>query len=146
MEKNNRRKKFIINSGLQYRFLLFSLILSFVSASLFYLATMYLFWKFEQTGYEVGLPDGHIFFRFIGNQKRFMNILLLVASPIITFVTCYTGIKFSNRVAGPIFQMTKHLKELNNSKELNEITFRENDYFMELQDEFNKFIKSLKKS
>jgi sensor histidine kinase YesM len=146
MEKNNRRKIFIINSKLQYRFLGFSLLLSFVSASLFYLATLYLFWKFEQTGYEVGLPAGHIFFRFIGNQRNFMSVLLLVASPIIIFVTCYVGIKFSHRVAGPIYQMTKHLKELNNSAELTEVTFRENDYFIELQDEFNIFIKSVKKS
>lgn len=116
--------------------------MSLISIAVFYLATLYLFWNFEQTGYSVGIPEGHIFFRFIADQRSLMNTILLIAAPIITLVTCYIGIKLSHRVAGPIYRMTKHLEELNEKGESKEVKFRENDYFLELQDEFNKFVKS----
>lgn len=142
MKVGNRRKVFLINPRLQYSFLGFSLLMSLISIAVFYLATLYLFWNFEQTGYSVGIPEGHIFFRFIADQRSLMNTILLIAAPIITLVTCYIGIKLSHRVAGPIYRMTKHLEELNEKGESKEVKFRENDYFLELQDEFNKFVKS----
>ena len=145
MKVGNRRKVFLINPRLQYSFLGFSLLMSLVSIAVFYLATLYLFWNFEQTGYSVGIPEGHIFFRFIADQRSLMNTILLIAAPIITLITCYIGIKLSHRVAGPIYRMTKHLEELNENGESKEVKFRENDYFLELQDEFNKFVKSSKK-
>jgi len=145
MKVGNRRKVFLINPRLQYSFLGFSLLMSLVSIAVFYLATLYLFWNFEQTGYSVGIPEGHIFFRFIADQRSLMNTILLIAAPIITLITCYIGIKLSHRVAGPIYRMTKHLEELNENGESKEVKFRENDYFLELQDEFNKFLKSSKK-
>lgn len=146
MKVANRRKVFLINPRLQYSFLGFSLLMSLVSIAVFYLATLYLFWNFEQTGYSVGIPEGHIFFRFIADQRSMMNTILLIAAPVITFVTCYIGIKLSHRVAGPVYRMIKHLEEMNDKQEMKEVKFRENDYFMELQDEFNKFIKSKNKS
>lgn len=141
MKVVNQRKNFIINPKLQYSFLAFSLVMSLVSISIFYLATLYLFWRFEQAGYSVGIPEGHIFYRFIDNQRSVMNTILLIAAPIITLVTCYTGIKFSHRVAGPIYRLTKHLEDLNGTNELKEVRFRKKDFFGELQNEFNKFIK-----
>ena len=142
----NRRKIFLINPKLQYSFLGFSLLMSLLSIAVFYLATLYLFWNFEQTGYSVGIPEGHIFYRFIADQRSLMNMILLIAAPVIILITCYIGIKLSHRVAGPIYRMTRHLEHLNQEKEIKEVKFRESDYFLELQEEFNKFIKSLKKS
>lgn len=144
MNLGNRRKIFLINPKLQYSFLGFSLLMSLISIAVFYIATLYLFWNFEQTGYSVGIPEGHIFYRFIGDQRSLMNIILLIAAPLITLVTCYIGIKLSNRVAGPIHNMTKHLKELNETGEIRDVKFRENDYFIELENEFNKFINNSK--
>lgn len=145
MKPGNRRKVFLINPRLQYSFLGFSLLMSLVSIAVFYLATLYLFWNFEQTGYSVGIPEGHIFFRFISDQRSLMNTILLIAAPVITLITCYIGIKLSHRVAGPIYNMTKHLEKLNKTGEIKEVKFRENDYFSELESEFNKFIKSSNK-
>lgn len=145
MKLGNRRKVFLINPRLQYSFLGFSLLMSLISIAVFYLATLYLFWNFEQTGYSVGIPEGHIFFRFIADQRSLMNTILLVAAPIITFTTCYLGIKLSHRVAGPIYRMTKHLEQLSESGEVREVKFREKDYFLELENEFNKFIRNNKK-
>lgn len=145
MNLGNRRKVFLINPKLQYSFLGFSLLMSTLSVAVFYLATLYLFWNFEKTGHSVGIPEGHIFFRFIDDQRSLMNKVLLISAPIITLITCYIGIKLSHRVAGPVYRLTKHLEHLNNDQELSEVKFRDNDYFTDLQDEFNKFIKSVKK-
>lgn len=145
MKASNRRNIFLINPKLQYSFIAFSVIVSLISISVFYLATHYLFWKFEQTGYSVGIQNGHIFYRFINDQRSLMNIIMLVTAPIITGLTCYAGLKFSNRVAGPIYRLTKHLEHLNEANLLNEVKFRDKDYFIELQNEFNKFIKNNKK-
>lgn len=145
MKPGNRRKIFLINPRLQYSFLGFSLLMSLISIAVFYIATLYLFWKFEQTGYSVGIAEGHIFYRFIADQRSLMNTILLIAAPVITIATCFIGIKLSHRVAGPIYNMTKHLKNINENGEIKEIKFRENDYFLELENEFNNFIKNSNK-
>lgn len=142
MPIKSRRKAFIINPKLQYSFLVFSVLMSLISISIFYFANLYLFWRFEQTGYSVGIPSGHIFYKFIADQRSLMNTILLIAAPLIIAITCFIGIKLSHRVSGPIYNLTKLLKELNETKELKEVRFRKNDYFLELQDEFNKFIKT----
>lgn len=139
----NRRKKIIINPKLQYSFLFFSLLLAFISISVFYFSSLYFFWKFEQTGYSVGIPEGHIFYRFISEQRSLMNLILLVTIPIISIITCLIGIKMSHRVSGPIYQLIKHLEEITTTNEFKEVRFRQEDYFMELQQAFNNFIKNI---
>ena len=142
MQIKSRRKAFIINPKLQYSFLIFSVLMSVISISIFYFANLYLFWRFEQTGHSVGIPEGHIFYKFIADQRSLMNMILLIAAPLIIGITCFIGINLSHRVSGPIYRLTKLLEELNETNELKEVQFRKNDYFIELQDEFNKFIKN----
>lgn len=145
MKTVSRRKKFIINPKLQFSFLGLSLLMSLVSIAIFYFATFYLFWRFEQTGISVGIPKGHIFYRFIADQRNVMNIIFLIMAPVVISIVCYFGINFSHRVSGPIYRMTKHLEHLNQTNELKEVKFRNKDFFIELQDEFNKFINNQKR-
>ena len=141
MNLANRKEKKIVNLRLQYKFLGFTLLMSLISIMVIYMGSLYIFWNFEQTGYSVGLPEGHIFFKFIGEKRLFMNCILLIFIPILTLIIGFTGIRFLRRIIDPIYKITKHLEELNETGEIKEIKLHNNDYFIDLENEFNKYIK-----
>lgn len=52
----------------------------------------------------------------------------------------------SNRIAGPIYQLKKHLNEYQNGKEYSDIQFREKDFFQELAQSVNQSIHHAEKN
>lgn len=55
------------------------------------------------------------------------------------------GLIISHKIAGPLFNLKRHLKEIRESGEYKEVKFRKKDYFHDLQDEINEFISHIKK-
>ncbi len=49
-------------------------------------------------------------------------------------------VRYSNRVAGPIWRLKNTLRDLNDGKPVGMIKLRNNDYCQELADEFNRLI------
>lgn len=49
-------------------------------------------------------------------------------------------VRYSNRVAGPIWRFKKTLRDLNDGKTVNAIKLRKEDYCHELADELNRFV------
>ena len=51
-------------------------------------------------------------------------------------------VKFSNRVAGPVWRFRKTLRDFNDGKQVTKINLRKDDYCHELADEFNRLFES----
>jgi hypothetical protein len=69
-----------------------------------------------------------------------MNQIFLATS-IITFLTIAVGgLVLSHKVAGPLYRLTQHLKR-SSPENIKPVQFRKGDYFPEIQDAFNEFIK-----
>lgn len=51
-----------------------------------------------------------------------------------------TAILFSNRLAGPIYRLKRHMNELTEGKKVQPLRFRRNDYFVEVSETYNKLI------
>jgi methyl-accepting chemotaxis protein len=144
MFKKSKRKTYLINPKFQISFILFSTITSLLGMSVFFAAVNYFFWSFKNMGKEYGIPENHIFFKFINDQSYKMNFFFLISAVVVFFISLIGALLLSHRVAGPIYRMTAHLNNASKNQEYQEVKFRNGDFFIELQDAFNTFVKKIK--
>lgn len=64
------------------------------------------------------------------------GVILLCLFPVFLLDT----VRFSNRFVGPIGRLRRHLKELGTEKSTQKCAFRDNDFWSEMADEFNKVV------
>ena len=134
------RKVLLINKPFQYSILGWFFLLSLFLIAIFYGSIWYFFNHLTAEAVAVGIPPGHVFYRFVDDQKNFMNKIFIFSSTL-SFVTISLGGLFlSNKVAGPLYRLTKYLQD-NKIENAHNLLFRKGDYFLELQDAFNEFIK-----
>jgi methyl-accepting chemotaxis protein len=139
-ENFHKRKIFFTNPKLQKSFIIFSCATGFVSALIIYVAILIIFWKFKLIGLELGIPKDNYFYKFIAQQEAAISLVFLIALPIIFSITTFFGLRLSHRIAGPINNLTRHLENINKGSETKKVKFRNDDYFLELEKEFNTFI------
>lgn len=73
-------------------------------------------------------------------QYGMLLLVILVISP----VFIYDSIKLSNRFVGPMIKFRRALAKLANGEDTGEITFRENDFWKDLTQDFNAIAGELK--
>jgi len=115
--------------------------ISIITTILFFAATQFFFWRFRSEGIDLGIPDGSIFFQFLDDLQIKMNSVLIVIVAAIFIIFLILGLVFSHRIAGPIYRLNRHLREVGNGDHMNDVKFRKNDFFPELADAFNWQIK-----
>jgi len=65
-----------------------------------------------------------------------IGVILLCLFPVFMLDT----VRFSNRFVGPIGRLRRHLQELGREKSTQKCTFRDNDFWSEMAEEFNKVV------
>lgn len=88
-------------------------------------------------GFSLGFSDN---LRALGRQYGLLGVVLCVISP----VFIYDAVKLSNRFVGPMVSFRAALKKLANGEDLNDVTFRQNDFWKELSQDLNKISSELK--
>lgn len=140
MSKVNRRKKLLINPGFQLSFLKNLMILNIAVCGIFYAAHSYFFWHGRELGRSIPLPSKHVYFLFLNEQQRTMNLISLVTMCLISGIILSFGLIFSHRIAGPVYRLKKFLREKASGKEKGVLAFRQKDYFPEVADAVNDYI------
>lgn len=74
------------------------------------------------------------------------NVYMMVAlfTSLTLVFLALVGILLSNRIAGPLYRVTRHLNDLAEGNASGEIRLRDNDYFTELAEAANKVIRKIK--
>ena len=93
-------------------------------------------------GVALNLPQDHVFYQFINEQKRTMNFLFAVTSLVAVIALGVGGLLISHRVAGPIERLKNHMKSIARGETDREVTFRKGDFFIELADAYNAALKA----
>jgi len=137
--KLNLRKVILINKKFQLSVLLSFAILILIVELLFYFATVYFFKCMQDDAIVAGLSPNHIFFSYLNNQKYLMQNIFILTACISTLIIFLGGIYLSHRIAGPLYRLTKHFQNSSLSN-VQQIKFRKNDYFPEIEKAFNEFI------
>ncbi|MBI3544377.1 MAG: hypothetical protein HY075_13985, partial [Deltaproteobacteria bacterium] len=136
--KNKRpswmRRKFLINEHFQLHFIAFTAIISLSACVFFYVASSWFFMRYHEFAVEVGLRPSDPFFRVLYNMEMMLTQLFVGTSIAVVFVTLVGGLIFSHRVAGPMYRLRKHLEAVARGETWADVTFRKNDYFVDVAD------------
>ena len=135
-------KNLIINPRVQFK-----LIAIFAGVFLLTVGTLYstiylFFWKFHAKAINVGIPEGHIFFKFLAEQKYSLDMLFLALAVINFFILILVGIVISHRIAGPVEKLKNHLDTIHSEAE--DFRLRVSDFFSEISPVVNKLREKFK--
>ncbi len=126
--KQNRKRLYVDKKvqGSLLRQLVFHWVLACFLIFL-YLVTM----ETLRSGFEVGFYDN---ITAVRKEHGMLFLIMLVISP----VFIYDSVKLSNRFVGPMISFRAALNKLSNGEDPGEIRFRQNDFWKELTNDFNK--------
>ena len=143
VRSGNRRKILIINPQFQYKLMAYFMGLSLMSIFIFYCSTVYFFYRVKEKGLELDLPTDHLYFKFVSEQVLMMNITFAVASILLLCIIFIGSLYISHRIAGPIYRYTRHVREHLEHGTLKELSFRDGDFFPEIEKEYNDMIHTM---
>jgi hypothetical protein len=99
-----------------------------ITTGSYYSTTYLFFWKMKTKGLAVGIPEGHIYYQFLENQKHDLD-LFFIGLIVFNFLLLLTiGFLISHRIAGPIYKIKAYLE---GSRE-DVISLRKKDFFRDL--------------
>ena len=129
-----RLSNILIDPKFQFKMLGYFIALFLISTISLYSTTFLFFYRLKEKALNVGIPDGHIFFKFLGNQQHDLDKLFLSLTIFNFFLLMGVGFIISHRIAGPIYKLKKHLRQISEmSEESEEFKLRESDFFHELE-------------
>ena len=140
MKKINLRKVILINRNFQLSLLFKISLMGVLIEGIFYSANFYFFKKMEDQAIQAGLNPDYIFFQYLDTQKVLMNKVFLISTILTIVVIVWGGLYLSHKVAGPLYRLTQHMKNFNINN-IEPVKFRKGDYFPEIEETFNEFIK-----
>lgn len=132
-QKPYKRKltNYLLNPEFQLKLLSYFIGLFLLTTVSLYSVSYLFFWRLSEKALSVGIPKGHVFFRFLADQKTDLD-LLFVALAVFNFLLLIgTGFVVSHRIAGPIFKLKRHLGEM--KRDSDNFKLRDKDFFKDLE-------------
>lgn len=128
-----RRKpsNLLILPGFQFKLLGYFVALFLLTSASLYSASYLFFHRLNQKALSVGIPEGHVFFKFIANQKHDLDMLFIGLAIVNLILLIATVIVLSHRIAGPFLKLKKHLHSIH--RESDNFKLRESDFFQDLE-------------
>ena len=115
----------------------------FLLTTLSLYSTSYLFFsRLNQKALNVGIPEGHVFFKFIANQKHDLDSFFVALAVVNFLLLIGVGLIISHRIAGPVYKLKKYLTEV--ERDSHDFRLREGDYFRDLEGPVNTLKDKLK--
>ncbi len=131
VENPRKIKNIFINPKFQFKLLTYFIGLFIISTASLYSTSFLFFWKMKEKALSVGIPDGHVFYRFLANQKSEFDGLFLGLAVFNFLLLIGTGILISHRIAGPIHKLKEYLS--NKDAKNSDFKLRDSDFFQEIE-------------
>ncbi|MCM8767035.1 MAG: hypothetical protein NC901_03110 [Candidatus Omnitrophica bacterium] len=148
MEKNERRKRYLINKPVQFIFsgitiYLIIIVIMLVGGLTYYITLNTILNQLEIENKIINAYE----------IVRNINIILVkrigILLSILIFLTFYLEIRFLHRIVGPLYRIEKVINEISEGKEVEKIKLRKKDFFKQFAETVNKlidYIEKIKKS
>lgn len=95
----------------------------------------------KQKGLRVGIPDGHVYYQFLQNQKHDLDLLFIGLAAVNFLLLITVGFIISHRIAGPLHKVKAFLKS---PESFDEVQLRENDFLQDFSPILNELKNKLK--
>lgn len=119
----------LINSPFQFKLLSYFVGLFVITTATLYSTTYLFFWNMKNKGMSVGIPEGHVYYQFLANQKHDLDLLFIGLAVLNFLLLVGVGFVVSHRIAGPIHKIKIFLQD---PKDHDKVQMRQNDFFQEL--------------
>lgn len=144
-------KIYMINPEFQWRFMGYVILTVVFSISIMFISNYLFFESFIAKGEALGLPENHAFFILIKEQRELMTSIFVAVSFFISFIIGLWGMFFSHRIAGPLYRLRRFFSDARDLQQesgeakakLRPIFFRQNDFFPEVPDSINDYLKQV---
>lgn len=144
-QKKSPRKTWVINPKLQYRLIFIVGILALGVVAFFFILFSAFISNIDAQVRFVGGPDAPALLEYIQMQRTQMGLYMLGGLAFLVTIFSILGLRETNRIAGPIFNLTRRISALRAGEKIEPVQFRKNDYFPELADEFNGLLENFQK-
>ena len=138
------RTQYIINPRFQFRVIGYAFIASALVIGVVYASNFYFFHRFISMGKDLGIPENHVYFEFLQQQRVTMNWVFLGISSVISGILFLGGVLLSHRIAGPIYHLCRELRFVAEGRPLKEVKFRTHDFFPELAEFYSGAVRQIK--
>lgn len=131
---SNKKRHFsnvLIDPPFQIKLLSYFVFLFMISTISLYSAIYLFFHKLENKALSVGIPPGHVFFKFIGNEKADMDLMFLGLVLFNLILLLGVGFFISHRIAGPLFKLKRYLSD-EIKAEAPDFQLRKNDFIQDI--------------
>lgn len=139
-----KRTIFLINPRFQLKFSLLISLIVFISSLIYPIVIYNLITTYRNniTRNLVKICDNEkeeiaSISKSVSNQRENIIYLLILGQFIFTGIIFIISIFFSLKIAGPIYKTQKYLKKIAEGNGLGKLSFRNEDYFQDLADDFN---------
>lgn len=139
--KERSWKSLLINPAFQLKLMSYFIGLFFLTTFSLYSTTYLFFWNMKQKGLKVGIPEEHVYYHFLQNQKHDLDLLFIGLVVFNLILLLSVGFIVSHRIAGPIHKMKEFLKS---PQDHEAIHLREHDFFKDLEGVVNNVKDKLK--
>ena len=93
--------------------------------------------QLEEFGASLNLSENHIFWKVLEVHHHNLNYLFFVTALILFFIQVIIGMFYSNKIACPIYRLTREVKNAKSFNDLPIVSAREGDLFEELYEAIN---------
>jgi hypothetical protein len=104
------------------------------------MALGYFFISIHEQGFIASLPQEHVFIEFLAQQKIILFSIFSVVTAFFFLGFIFFGVYVSHKIAGPLYRFKKHLENSSPGTVI-PVEFRKGDYFHDLKEAFNDFVK-----
>jgi len=139
-----KRTIFLINPRFQLKFSLLISLIVFISSLIYPIVIYNLITTYKNniTRNLVKICDNEkeeivSISNSVSNQRENLIYLLILGQFIFTGIIFIISIFFSLKIAGPIYKTQKYLKKIAEGNGLGKLSFRNEDYFQDLAEDFN---------
>lgn len=138
-------KNILILPDFQIKLLSYFVTLFFITTACLYSTTFLFFWRMKQKGLQVGIPEGHVFYTFLENQKSGLDLVFIILVAINLLILIGVGFFISHKIAGPLKKMQQYIDGLiKTPKQAEEFRLRKGDFLREFEPQMDELKEKLK--
>ncbi len=139
--KANRRSVLLINPKFQFRFIATLFIPYIISIFIISIFLYSISAPLLEEIVKLNLPPGHPIMEILEQTQKHLIYMVLTIVICLSCIFAFVGLSMSHKVAGPLYKLNMQINNMIKNGHLEKVRFRKNDYFMEVADSFNAFLK-----
>lgn len=139
MDEIDRRKRYLINPSFQWKMIFYGIFSGVLILGVVHISLLLFFNNLFEMGKQAEIPQGHIYYTFLTEQKMMLYFNFSMASIVILFGAALWWLFISHKIAGPLYQLTNYFENLILDKRIDELVFREKDFFQEIPTVINSY-------